>query len=1002
MRLGVAVLLAMLAALFCFPGPLPAAKDVDLGFAAPGDLLPLAPAQPLVVEKLLFDDCRAVRGFVIAPIDGRLDSRHYSGYLWEYPKRIWDGVSYEYNDGDGLHLRLANGCRFNYLRIVGGYRGKLYADATRLDGPGAGRLVCAVAGEGKFFRKLLPAPVDALRLSFFEKEQGLLADVSLYLVPGREKRYVGAREYAPAQRAEPPAALRAELERQFAEGDRELFVCAEGGANKPAALALAPNTFVHLLTAPAAEELSVGAVELALDLSGLSAPAPLTVRVHDPLNARRELCAVEVLAQGNGLARLCLDFPDQIVPRGGVWWLSLACAKQVALGPATRLRLLLLPRERALGEALAFRKLMLKGFFYELSEPRPWTSLRRNTDLDRWIAQSEYSDKLRELFDTLEQCRWLAPQDDMVREYYEWINRSRLSLGEWPVRVPEVPGAPRWAVLAHEAYLAVRAVPLWWLSNRLVPSGEFGGRVGDDTDMFQNYADFPLLEDRGLGAALRQAAARLSDLAEKTHLENGLNKHTTDPLHAYEEGINHQAMMPIWFYGDPFHLERAMTAARSLEALMVTTPRGHLHFKSQRCGAEDLRINRKTDRDGGAHPLMLHPAFTVAWYNRNPRALRTVLRWADSWLEHFAPGKYPTAVDVATEKVVQWGKRPGDGGYGSQASAFLYAFWITDDDRYIKPFLYAFDEGDYWANAERATVDILARRELERYRQALAQKLRGRGYLSYLLTGDKRELESALEDVIREFTRFRRMYTSAEPFTDRVFLYHHNVDLCYLGGYARRNKFCPTHALSWEGFSTDYAALVEVNRRDHLQFAVFNFAREPRRGAFRVWQLKHGRYLLRVGPDENDDGQFDSVTREETLELARYSRVPLTLPPRRLTLVELTLREELDEITARPDLALSPREVRYDAARGSLRVVVHNIGAKPAPASTLAVRDAAGNTLAKAKIPPLDAPLDLLPRKTELTIEGLAAAGPLTVVADPEGALPEICEENNVVTVAVE
>ena len=65
---------------------------------------------------------------------------------------------------------------------------------------------------------------------------------------------------------------------------------------------------------------------------------------------------------------------------------------------------------------------------------------------------------------------------------------------------------------------------------------------------------------------LSVAIGRLMALAEEQHLTAGLNRRTTDPLHAYEEGVNHEALLAWWNYGDPVCLERCLVAARSTEA----------------------------------------------------------------------------------------------------------------------------------------------------------------------------------------------------------------------------------------------------------------------------------------------------------------------------------------------------------------------------------------------------------------------------------------------------
>ena len=117
----------------------------------------------------------------------------------------------------------------------------------------------------------------------------------------------------------------------------------------------------------------------------------------------------------------------------------------------------------------------------------------------------------------------------------------------------------------------------------------------------------PFLERDGIGGTVLSAGEKLAELGPGAEPGGrGLNKHSTDPLHAYEEGINHDALMAYQHYGDPVYLERCMVNAKSTEALTVLTPAGHRHFKSQDCGSVDLRMDRRTDIDGGMHVLMWH------------------------------------------------------------------------------------------------------------------------------------------------------------------------------------------------------------------------------------------------------------------------------------------------------------------------------------------------------------------------------------------------------------
>ncbi len=109
-----------------------------LAGAAPeaSDGIDLQPGQPLRVRKILPVDCRLVRGFTHAPVDGRVDTRYPTGTVGE-----WQGlhgtpaVNYRlFNGNDGLHVTLAE-AGFDAIQIRGRWRGRVYAGREGLHPP---------------------------------------------------------------------------------------------------------------------------------------------------------------------------------------------------------------------------------------------------------------------------------------------------------------------------------------------------------------------------------------------------------------------------------------------------------------------------------------------------------------------------------------------------------------------------------------------------------------------------------------------------------------------------------------------------------------------------------------------------------------------------------------------------------------------------------------------------------------------------------------------------
>ena len=152
----------------------------------------------------------------------------------------------------------------------------------------------------------------------------------------------------------------------------------------------------------------------------------------------------------------------------------------------------------------------------------------------------------------------------------------------------------------------------------------------------------------------------------------------------------------------------------------------------------------------------------------------------------------------------------------------------------------------------------------------------------------------------------------------------------------------------------------------------------------RVWRLEPGRYRVETGLDCDDDGRFEEAADRRTRNLRRYSAIPLTLPPRQVTVVRVEQLQALGDLRRRPDLALSQAD--------SGRVRVHNIGSVEAAEVRVTARR--GDRVLESRIiERIEAPLDLHPRRVIVSFEG-ARAGDVIVV-DPEDRIPEIAEHNN-------
>jgi hypothetical protein len=919
--------------------------------------IPITPGgEPWLVSKLRVTDCRAVRGFVGAPVDGTLKSASWDGKVWEYPMPdCGAGVGYGYNRGDGLHITLADDQGFNAVVVRGGIKARLVRDATQYD-QSSGTLVCEFPGKAKNSHAWFDVPVKTSRISFFDVGDGVIGDASLF----RVRR--GTMDATPQP----------------------------------------------LTDQPLSKETGVAAVGVEFDIE---APRKVTIGVQDPLTPRLQLhCADYAITQAGHVHVIC-EFPHQVVPAGTRIVVSIGGKPKTQ-----KFELYEIPVERARPEALEYRKFILHALYTPISEARPWNVWNNPGDEEKYFARpadtgDALQDRLRpfvrEIVMTLDQCRALDPdgKDEVVRQFHQWMRRKMITkstegMPPFPTKFDRIDGAPpipEWASLVHQAWMQAREVPRWWIERRMTPNGEFGGLVADDSDMQGNYAPFPFLE-RGpadgncVGGQILDAAARLAELAEKENLQLGVNKQSMDPLHAYEEGMNLEAELAYWNYGDPIYLERCMAAARSTEPMTVVTDKGHRHFRNNDLGVKDVSSPGPLEGEHGTHCLMWHPALVVGWYNRNPLAMKWLSEWGDGWLDHMPP--YPAeqghAIKLPEDVTSKTDPLPFSGGWGMTGSVFTFLADLTGDARFVRPYV------EYFAGAKKNTgfhfAELLQMGMLPPPAAAIADPPWN---ATLYTTGDKKPFIEAIKKDIEELQRFPYMYTQVECFTDRVFLYAIiNPSIAYTGGYTTRNKLNLTYAISYQGLGTDYAALVTSATSRHLKVLLCNLSDKPIAGRARLWRLEPGEYELTMGPDADNDDTADRIERKEKREIVKGDEIAIALAPKVVQVLEVKQLTKAAPLFDRADLAVTARELKRE--NGKITGVIHNIGCKDVDDVVVALLDDSGRAVQTKHLGRLEAPLDLRPRLLRFELDAPpASANGGSVVVDPQNLVPEICETNN-------
>jgi hypothetical protein len=203
---------------------------------------------------------------------------------------------------------------------------------------------------------------------------------------------------------------------------------------------------------------------------------------------------------------------------------------------------------------------------------------------------------------------------------------------------------------------------------------------------------------------------------------------------------------------------------------------------------------------------------------------------------------------------------------------------------------------------------------------------------------------------------------------------------------------------SWDDPDPNIARLVSYGDQKTVKANLYNFDLAPRTITMRLWRLQKGEYLLRVGRDQDNDGEIDAkedILREEKVRLNRFSTITLTIPSQENVAVQLALTKSISQSNSLPDLALHPTRDLKEVGEKMI-VKVHNIGNAPAENIAVEILDVNGKVLEKKLISRLEPPVDLIPKVTTLEFE-LNEKKWHSINIDRKGQLEEIYKGNNVI-----
>lgn len=560
---------------------------------------------------------------------------------------------------------------------------------------------------------------------------------------------------------------------------------------------------------------------------------------------------------------------------------------------------------------------------------------------------------------------------------------------------------PRWAVAATRAMDSLRELSYWWYHRQDPDTG-----IGfEDDDVESILVSAPTLV---LGQGDERAKHAFYAVTEQMWRQWGMdgdvevgyptNIETGDIEHAAEPISFSQPNMAIVDPGNPKYIERCLISMRNLLYWTAINKAGHRHFKAFYFGAGGVKTAPYYDCDIPMNARAVIPGVYAAWYNHDEVMMRYLREYADAWVEHAMDtsmgkpvGVVPSEIRFEDDKVGgysgRWdqiaGYRQFDWSSYHRSAYNMYYFFIsmyllTGDGRYLEPV--------------RETVKHLAAtngpKDAAGY-GAMYRSYTARTDLDYLfvgltreeplwrwfLSGDKTALADWCESMADNLEESMEIRTTKLDLRDACSNYDTCVDdsvlrLMYNGGLGHQVGAYPFIQVSWLGADAHFAALVLSADSTALDVLAYNSGVAQRDVAMMVWNLEPGTYAVAQGPDNNQDDAIDGSPTICELPLARWSKVPITLPPGSVWKIEIRQVRADSQPSSLPDLAICVDDVLCSPPAPhigdlvELTVTVHNIGSADAQDVVVTACDyPSGDPIWKGGVAKLTAPAEFEPSR---------------------------------------
>jgi len=529
-----------------------------------------------------------------------------------------------------------------------------------------------------------------------------------------------------------------------------------------------------------------------------------------------------------------------------------------------------------------------------------------------------------------------------VRKTFPENRIAGMYLGErlfWPHKYDFHPKAPEWANLQRKAIEGLTDIIHWWIRERMLKDGQFGGGWGDDCEMWRWWIPIMIAFD---DPEITKAQAFFSNaLLSQKHMKRGYSSRSSDVEHSAEDTADTITPMLHLRPEKTFWQRKAMSAAKLMESRWTgKNKRGFLQFRNIYLDQPANHRKKKNYAfDTVYHIRVVQPALLLWQQTRDKKLGKLFTAWMDTWTES-AMGRSRGKPAGILPPVIHWpdGYSSGDksskrwwnpapggkklynwpSGMQMMTDTLLLSYHMTGRGKYLSPIhsmakMYqAYLKNpirnprkgslEWCASKMRFLVPTLAKYRFltgdHRYDDILRQS---RGYGEFLITGNKNAVAESLRETAKALSQNFEGFTSEVRFTDRVLKLPKkwfrpmnlpgrempDTDFLFstLTGEPGRLAYFPMNAVRWLTSSRDIAALVTQSSQNHFSAELFHFGSAPRKMRAELYLLKPGTYKIILREKGKKDKK--KQLRRKIQITAPRTQVQFQLPPQQLCVLEV-------------------------------------------------------------------------------------------------------------------